>query len=135
EVEPLMEQHGAMPLPPYIDRAANESDRKTYQTIYAKQSGSIAAPTAGLHFTRRIFQALKQRGIEVAKITLHVGPGTFRPVKDVDIRHHRIHPECYRCSRATWKKIQGAKRVIAVGTTTTRTLETIAATQQLEGFA
>jgi S-adenosylmethionine:tRNA ribosyltransferase-isomerase len=134
-VDDLLDEHGAMPLPPYIDRAANEHDRKTYQTIYAKHSGSIAAPTAGLHFTRRVFQTLKERGVEIAKITLHVGPGTFRPVKDVDIRHHQIHPEYYRCTRATWKKIQNAKRVIAVGTTTTRTLETIAGTQQLEGSA
>ena len=133
DVGALLAEQGAMPLPPYIGRPAESLDRKRYQTIYAKHAGSVAAPTAGLHFSRKVFAALKENGVKIVRITLHVGPGTFRPVKDVDIRHHRIYPEYYKCTRSAWKQIQNAKRVIAVGTTSTRALETIAATGELEG--
>ncbi|HEY7160068.1 MAG TPA: tRNA preQ1(34) S-adenosylmethionine ribosyltransferase-isomerase QueA [Acidobacteriota bacterium] len=133
DVDQLLNTHGSLPLPPYITRAADSSDQKRYQTIYAKIRGSIAAPTAGLHFTRKIMNDLRERGIQTARITLHVGPGTFRPVKSDDIRKHSLYPETYFCSKAVWKKIQNAPRVIAVGTTTTRAIESIAATNELQG--
>ena len=100
-VEHLLERRGEMPLPPYIERNAKPADKRRYQTIYAKTKGSIAAPTAGLHFTRRTLSALKSRGAQIATLTLHVGPGTFRPVKTQDIRQHHLDPESYRCAKKT----------------------------------
>ena len=132
-VDSLIQRSGQMPLPPYIARESEESDRHSYQTIYARTPGSVAAPTAGLHFTCRTFKALKERGVSVMRLLLHVGPGTFQPVKTTDITKHRIHSEFYRCTSRAWDEISRAKRVIAVGTTTTRCLETIAATRVLEG--
>ncbi len=134
DIQSLMEKHGRMPLPPYIEREAEESDRRFYQTIYAKKAGSVAAPTAGLHFTNRVFEALKDHGVEVARITLNVGPGTFRPVKTRDITAHQIDPEYYSCARSAWNRIAAASRTIAVGTTTTRAIETISRTGELEGY-
>jgi S-adenosylmethionine:tRNA ribosyltransferase-isomerase len=133
DVNQLFESSGRMPLPPYIQRDQRPEDRTRYQTIFAKTPGSIAAPTAGLHFTRRTFAALRAKQIEVARLTLHVGPGTFRPVKHENIRQHQIDPELYECSSRVWKKIQNASRVIAVGTTVTRALETIYSTGKLQG--
>jgi S-adenosylmethionine:tRNA ribosyltransferase-isomerase len=133
KIDNLLQKHGAMPLPPYIERNDDAEDRKRYQTIYARVSGSIAAPTAGLHFTQKVLKDLRNSGVEAVKLTLHVGPGTFRPIKNDDIRKHSIHPEFYSCSKQAWNKIQNAKRVIAVGTTTTRALETIAETHELHG--
>jgi S-adenosylmethionine:tRNA ribosyltransferase-isomerase len=133
DVHDLLNSHGSLPLPPYIKRNADLTDQKRYQTIYAKIRGSIAAPTAGLHFTRKIMNELRERGIQTARITLHVGPGTFRPVKSDDIRKHSLYPEQYFCSTAAWKKIHSAQRVIAVGTTTTRAIESIAASGELQG--
>jgi S-adenosylmethionine:tRNA ribosyltransferase-isomerase len=135
DVRSLLEKQGKMPLPPYISRDANEEDERTYQTIYARKSGSIAAPTAGFHFTRRIFARLRQSGIEIARITLHVGPGTFRPVKSEDITAHNLYPEYYQCRQSDWEKIYHASRVIAVGTTTTRAVETIAGGGPLKGYS
>jgi S-adenosylmethionine:tRNA ribosyltransferase-isomerase len=134
DVRELLEHQGKMPLPPYISRATEDEDKRAYQTIYARKSGSIAAPTAGFHFTRSVFARLRQRGIHVARITLHVGPGTFRPVKSQDITAHKLYPEYYECKPADWNAIQNASRVIAVGTTTTRAVECIAATGQLQGY-
>jgi len=134
DIESLITRHGKMPLPPYIRRKAEKCDRRSYQTIYAKQPGSVAAPTAGLHFTRRTFGALKERGVEVARITLNVGPGTFRPVKTQDITSHQMDTEYYSCKRSVWNRIASALRTIAVGTTTTRVLETIVRTGQMEGY-
>lgn len=134
-VQQLLQKSGSMPLPPYIERDADNSDRAAYQTIFARVKGSIAAPTAGLHFTRRVFAGLQEKGVGVERITLHVGPGTFRPVKCEDIRRHSIYPEHYRCSHAVWQRISTAERLIAVGTTSTRAVETIAQTGQLEGEA
>jgi len=134
KTDELLQRHGKIPLPPYIDREPSEEDRERYQTIYARHPGSVAAPTAGMHFTRSVLQSLKKRNIEVCKITLHVGPGTFRPVKSVDVSKHQIDPESYSCSHAAWEKIRTADRVVAVGTTTTRALETIAATQERTGY-
>ena len=135
DVQALLNRQGKVPLPPYIDREPTNEDRRQYQTVYAKKPGSIAAPTAGLHFTPRLFAVLKERQIKTCKITLHVGPGTFRPVKNNDVSEHRIDPEYYSCSPSTWQKIQNASRVVSIGTTTTRALETIATTNELKGFS
>ena len=130
----LLERYGRIPLPPYIDREPEEQDRKRYQTIYARRQGSVAAPTAGMHFTKTVFQKLAERNVRVCKITLHVGPGTFRPVKSLDVSKHNLDPEYYVCAPETWETIRNADRVIAVGTTTTRTLESIACTSELHGY-
>lgn len=134
-VEKLLEEHGSIPLPPYIDREATLEDQVRYQTVYAKVPGSVAAPTAGLHFTPEILERLGSRGIRTVTLTLHVGPGTFRPVKTKNITHHKMDPEFYTCTEQTWNEIQNAARIIAVGTTTSRTLETIARTGELEGVS
>jgi S-adenosylmethionine:tRNA ribosyltransferase-isomerase len=123
----LVERLGHVPLPPYIDRADRPGDRDRYQTVYARERGSVAAPTAGLHFTPEILARIKDRGIETAEITLHVGLGTFQPVRVDRVEDHKLHPESYRISDEAAAKINRAKgarrRVVAVGTTTVRTLE------------
>jgi len=121
---------GLMPLPPYIKRnEKNTSDRENYQTIFAKERGSVAAPTAGLHFTKELDQKLIDKGIEIAEITLHVGLGTFSPIKAEDIRQHKMHSEFFMVKREAIdtieKKKKNGQRVVCVGTTTARTLETI----------
>lgn len=128
----FLEQHGAPPLPPYIKRREEGTrwqaltDRERYQTIYAQIPGSVAAPTAGLHFSPEILTALAGRGIPVARITLHVGYGTFSPVMEEDVENHRMEEEQYEISAETAELINHAERVIAVGTTSTRTLEAAA---------
>src|SRR5713101_992917 len=117
---------GVMPLPPYIARPSNERDRETYQTIYADEPGAIAAPTAGLHFTKEILDRIANRGIEVVRITLHVGIGTFEPVKVDDISKHVMHSEIYEISEEAATKLNAAKSIVAVGTTTVRALESAA---------
>lgn len=128
--EEILDRLGEMPLPPYIHQKLEDKER--YQTVYSKYEGSAAAPTAGLHFTEKLLQQIKDKGVEVCYITLHVGLGTFRPVKVEDVNEHHMHSEFYTVSEETEKKINDAKRegrrIIAVGTTTTRTLETIANT-------
>ena len=123
----LMEKIGHVPLPPYIARPDSAADRERYQTVYARERGSVAAPTAGLHFTPEILERIKQRGIETAEVTLHVGLGTFQPVRVERVEEHRLHPEAYSISAEAAEKIGRAKsegrRVVAVGTTTVRTLE------------
>lgn len=130
-----IEKIGQTPLPPYILRSRlakseKKSDRKDYQTVYAKKVGSVAAPTAGLHFTDPLLQGIKKRGIDIEKVTLHVGLGTFAPVKTENITKHKMHREYFEVQQSTWKRILSAKkagrRVIAVGTTSTRVLETLA---------
>ncbi|MCQ2416589.1 MAG: tRNA preQ1(34) S-adenosylmethionine ribosyltransferase-isomerase QueA [Oscillospiraceae bacterium] len=125
----VLDEIGQMPLPPYITEKLENKDR--YQTVYARELGSSAAPTAGLHFTPEFMQELKQKGIDQAFVTLHVGLGTFRPVKEDDIRHHHMHIEHYTIPEETAEKIRQTKanggRVIAVGTTSCRTLEGAAA--------
>jgi S-adenosylmethionine:tRNA ribosyltransferase-isomerase len=112
-----------MPLPPYIARPEpRESDRQSYQTVYAAERGAIAAPTAGLHFTRGMLDAVAQRN-EIVRITLHVGIGTFKPVKVDDLAQHRMHSERYEISEAAAAKLNAAKSIVAVGTTTLRALE------------
>jgi len=123
----IVERRGHVPLPPYIARQDRGSDRERYQTVYARERGSVAAPTAGLHFTPEILARLKQRGIESAEITLHVGLGTFQPVREEIVEQHKLHSERYEISEDTARRINQAldqkRRVIAIGTTTVRTLE------------
>lgn len=116
---------GAIPLPPYIKRNATEEDRERYQTIFGRQEGSVAAPTAALHFTERIFHKLSKKKIETEYVTLHVGAGTFKPVKTETVAEHEMHQEPFVVSIETLKKIILSKKIIAVGTTSLRTLETI----------
>ena len=123
-------RYGHTPLPPYIDRADTETDIANYQTIYAREEGSVAAPTAGLHFTEALFKALDARGVKRVFVTLHVGAGTFQPVKVEDISDHIMHREWAEITDETARAINEAKRaggkVVAVGTTSLRILETVA---------
>ena len=123
----FLKANGQTPLPPYIQRKALESDEESYQTIYAKIDGAVAAPTAGLHFSEELFDKISALGIEVATITLHVGHGTFMPVRVSDIREHKMHSEYIEISSQTAELIKKAKkngnRILAVGTTSVRTLE------------
>ncbi|WP_404295996.1 tRNA preQ1(34) S-adenosylmethionine ribosyltransferase-isomerase QueA [Halomonas sp.] len=130
----LLEQHGHMPLPPYIDRADERSDRERYQTVYARRDGAVAAPTAGLHFDEPLLEALAAKGVERAFVTLHVGAGTFQPVRVDDIREHVMHSEWLEVNEATCEQVRTArargKRVIAVGTTSVRCLESACANSE-----
>jgi S-adenosylmethionine:tRNA ribosyltransferase-isomerase len=123
----LVEKLGHVPLPPYISREDSGTDRDRYQTVYARERGSVAAPTAGLHFTPEIMTQMKERGVQTAEITLHVGLGTFQPVRVEKVEEHKLHSERYSIPLAAATKINLAldekRRVIAVGTTTVRTLE------------
>ena len=124
----ILDKIGLMPLPPYIHESLKEKDR--YQTVYAKYNGSAAAPTAGLHFTPELLQKIEEKGIKIANVTLHVGIGTFRPVKEENIEDHAMHTEHYYIKKEDAEKINQTKksggRIIAVGTTSSRVLETIA---------
>ena len=124
----ILEELGEMPLPPYITEKLDEADR--YQTVYAKENGSAAAPTAGLHFTDEVLKQLKEKGVQLAFLTLHVGLGTFRPVNVENVEDHKMHSEYYQLSKETADLLNKTKenggRVVAVGTTSIRTLETIA---------
>lgn len=135
DAEVLLERHGRVPLPPYIRRARGDasehaSDRDEYQTVYAREPGAVAAPTAGLHFTPELLAALEARGIERASVTLHVGQGTFQPVAVEDVARHRMHAERYELPEATARAVAAARarggRVVAVGTTSVRVLESCA---------
>src|SRR4029077_7512660 len=123
----VLDRIGHVPLSPYISRPDSSRDRERYQTVYARQRGSIAAPTAGLHFTPEILDRIRQRGVEIADITLHVGLGTFQPVRVERVEDHKIHSESYSICTASASAINqalhGSRRIIAVGTTTVRTLE------------
>ena len=129
--EEILDQLGQMPLPPYITHQLQDKNR--YQTVYAKHDGSAAAPTAGLHFTPELLEAVKSKGVEIAEVTLHVGLGTFRPVKEDNLINHHMHSEFYRIEQSEADKINKAKvnghRIISVGTTSTRTLESAADNQ------
>ena len=124
----ILDQIGLMPLPPYIKERLKDKDR--YQTVYAKYEGSAAAPTAGLHFTDELLEKIKQKGVEIANVTLHVGIGTFRPVKEENVEEHKMHTEHFYIKDEDVEKINKAKRtghrIIAVGTTSCRVLESIA---------
>jgi S-adenosylmethionine:tRNA ribosyltransferase-isomerase len=123
----LVEKIGHIPLPPYIARDDSSGDRERYQTVYARERGSVAAPTAGLHFTPEILKQMRERGIETAEVTLHVGLGTFQPVRSERVEEHQLHSEAYSISAEVAEKINRARaesrRIVAVGTTTVRTLE------------
>lgn len=131
----LLEKLGHVPLPPYISRADSVHDRERYQTVYAREVGSVAAPTAGLHFTAEILERIREKGIETTEVTLHVGLGTFQPVRGERVEDHPMHSESYSISEESAEKINRARadqrRVVAIGTTTVRTLEHAA--QQGEG--
>ena len=132
-LDELIERHGHMPLPPYIDRPDAASDAERYQTVYAREAGSVAAPTAGLHFTPELLDALDQRGVRRVEVLLHVGAGTFKPVKVDDPAEHLMHEENYSVSREAAAAIDETRRnngaVWAVGTTSVRTLESAATSE------
>lgn len=123
----ILELTGHTPIPPYLKRESEDSDKSRYQTVYARQEGSVAAPTAGLHFTERVFNDLKKKGIEDARLSLHVGAGTFKPVVASDVREHVMHYERVAVKRSTLERIIAflPDKVIAVGTTSVRTLESL----------
>ncbi|MBV8633956.1 MAG: tRNA preQ1(34) S-adenosylmethionine ribosyltransferase-isomerase QueA [Burkholderiaceae bacterium] len=127
DVFDLIEAHGRLPLPPYIDHAADEFDEKRYQTVYAKEPGAVAAPTAGLHFDEGLLAQIKAKGVNLAYVTLHVGAGTFQPVRAENLAEHKMHSEWYSISPETVVAVDAAKAagkaVIAVGTTSMRALE------------
>ena len=135
----LLERHGRVPLPPYIRKGrAGDADRTTYQTVYAREAGSVAAPTAGLHFTPEVFARLDQRGVDRVDLTLHVGIGTFRPIEAATIDEHVLHAEWAELSRSSAALLNERRaaggRIVAVGTTSTRTLETASATGRFQPF-
>jgi S-adenosylmethionine:tRNA ribosyltransferase-isomerase len=132
DVPALLERCGAVPLPPYITHPPDGEDAERYQTVYAERPGAVAAPTAGLHFDRDMLARIEQRGARLARVTLHVGAGTFQPVRTEEVESHRMHSEAYEVPRATMDAIAG-RRVLAVGTTTLRALESAALAGQLRG--
>src|SRR5918992_2378092 len=132
DIEAVLEREGLVPLPPYIAHAADETDAERYQTVYARVPGAVAAPTAGLHFDRELLQAIEARGAVIARLTLHVGAGTFQPVRSDTVEAHRMHKERYQIPQTTMHAIAG-RRVLAVGTTSLRALEAAAQTGELTG--
>ncbi len=139
QVLPLLERVGHMPLPPYIDRPDEAADRERYQTVYASRAGAVAAPTAGLHFDEAMLAAIAEHGVERAFVTLHVGAGTFQPVRAERVEEHRMHSEWLEVSQEVVDAVAACRarggRVIAVGTTSVRSLETAARDGQLKAFS
>jgi S-adenosylmethionine:tRNA ribosyltransferase-isomerase len=133
DVYTAIDRLGHMPLPPYIKRADQATDRDRYQTVFARERGSVAAPTAGLHFTSEILNRATAAGAHIARITLHVGLGTFQPIEREDFENHQLHYERYSISTDAWREIESTRRVVAVGTTSVRTLESTALTGRLTG--
>jgi S-adenosylmethionine:tRNA ribosyltransferase-isomerase len=135
----VFEAYGEMPLPPYLHRVAEDSDRERYQTVYARHPGSVAAPTAGLHFDAALLEACRAAGVEQARVTLHVGAGTFQPVRVDDLREHRMHAELVEVPAATCAAVEACRvrggRVVAVGTTAVRALESAASCGRLLPYA
>lgn len=122
----ILEVFGELPIPPYLNRKTQESDKETYQTVYSKVKGSVAAPTAGLHFTERVLDALRAKGVDLEEVTLHVGAGTFKPVKSEEIQGHEMHTEYISVNRSTIEKLIAHNgEAVAVGTTSVRTLESL----------
>lgn len=132
----LLEEHGSLPLPPYITHDADQTDETRYQTVYAKHAGAVAAPTAGLHFDKNMLDALKKKGVQIAYITLHVGAGTFQPVKVDNVADHKMHSEVYHISEETAALIKQTQatggKVTAIGTTALRALESAAQGEYLK---
>ena len=139
ELSGLLERLGHMPLPPYIEREDGEQDRERYQTVYASSPGAVAAPTAGLHFEQELLRLLERRGVERCEVTLHVGAGTFQPVRCENVEDHEMHAEFLEVSAAVCEAVERTRhrggRVIAVGTTAVRSLESAAATGTLQPFS
>ncbi|MEZ0324131.1 MAG: tRNA preQ1(34) S-adenosylmethionine ribosyltransferase-isomerase QueA [Hydrogenothermaceae bacterium] len=133
-----LEKYGHIPLPPYIERPVEEKDKELYQTVFAKEEGSVASPTAGLHFTEDLIEKLKKKGVNIAFITLHVGLGTFKPIQTDNITEHKMHEEFYTIPEETIEFIrktkESGKSIVAAGTTVVRTLESFAKTGIREGF-
>ena len=138
DIKSDLEKYGHVPLPPYIEREDEENDKDYYQTVFAEKEGSVASPTAGLHFTRELLEKIKEKGVNIAYITLHVGLGTFKPVKTEDITKHKMHEEYFTIPRETLEMIkktkENKKSVEAVGTTVVRALETYGKFGKTEGF-
>ena len=138
-IDALIDTYGQLPLPPYIERKPNKADLERYQTVYAEKPGAVAAPTAGLHFDDNLFAALASRGITHSFVTLHVGAGTFMPVRVNNITQHQMHPERVEVSEQSVTQIKQAKssggRIIAVGTTSVRSLEAASASGELRAYA
>lgn len=138
-LETWLQQAGQLPLPPYIERRPDAADAERYQTVYAREAGAVAAPTAGLHFDQALLGALRARGVEFGYITLHVGAGTFQPVRVDDVEHHHMHSEWISVGQTLVDQIQRTRavggRVIAVGTTVVRALESASADGELRPFA
>jgi S-adenosylmethionine:tRNA ribosyltransferase-isomerase len=132
DIEAVLERHGSVPLPPYITHTPDAADAERYQTVYASRPGAVAAPTAGLHFDQPLLERIRQRGARVANLTLHVGFGTFQPPRADEVEAHRMHRERYSIPDATLQALAG-RRVLAVGTTSLRALESAAATGTTEG--
>jgi S-adenosylmethionine:tRNA ribosyltransferase-isomerase len=126
DVYAALDRLGHMPLPPYIKRQDEGADRERYQTVFARERGSVAAPTAGLHFTGEILERAQAAGAGVARVTLHVGLGTFQPIEREDFEHHALHFERYSIAEDAWREIEAARRVVAVGTTSVRSVESAA---------
>lgn len=137
-LQDCLQQHGHMPLPPYITRADEQQDQERYQTVFSNKPGAVAAPTAGLHFTSELLQELKVQGVEHVHLTLHVGAGTFQPVRVDDVQQHRMHSEYMQLSPAVVDRISKTRaaggRIVAVGTTVVRSLETAARQGQLQAY-
>lgn len=133
DVYAAIERLGHMPLPPYIKRQDEEADRERYQTVFARERGSVAAPTAGLHFTEDTLRRCRDAGAHTAQVTLHVGLGTFQPIDREDFENHKLHVERYSINEDSWREIQAAKRVVAVGTTSVRTVESAARSGERSG--
>jgi S-adenosylmethionine:tRNA ribosyltransferase-isomerase len=125
---------GHMPLPPYIKRPDRAEDRSRYQSVFARERGSVAAPTAGLHFTPEILEQSRHAGARIAHVTLHVGLGTFQPIDCEDFENHQLHYERYAIADDAWSELEAAERVIAVGTTSVRSIESAAAPNQRQGL-
>lgn len=136
-IAPQLQKIGHTPLPPYIKRADEKQDREDYQTVYARQAGSVAAPTAGMHFTRKQMEALKKSGHMILRTTLHVNYATFREIEEQNTLDHKMHFESYEVKPSTWRNIQGfrqdGKKAVVVGTTSCRVLETVAQNSGLKG--
>ena len=131
DIYAALDKMGHVPLPPYIRRQDQPSDRERYQTVFARERGSVAAPTAGLHFTPEVLDQCRAAGAEIAYVTLHVGLGTFQPLHDEQLRECRLHPESYSLTRENAERMRDARRLVAVGTTSVRTIETVLARGEL----
>ncbi|MFA5370829.1 MAG: tRNA preQ1(34) S-adenosylmethionine ribosyltransferase-isomerase QueA [Sideroxydans sp.] len=135
-VDVLLDRYGKLPLPPYITHAAGDEDEERYQTVFAREHGAVAAPTAGLHFNEAMLQTLRNRGVSIAYVTLHVGAGTFQPVRVENVKDHIMHSERYNVPQATVDAIRQARvnggRVVSVGTTSLRALESASAVDELQ---